>query len=170
MRKILFISALIILSSCGIYSTRPGSIPQQITNIHIPPVENETAEFGLNDDINEQVLRTILDENILPLAEEAQASSILYLSCTKIDDKPYTFDETERVKEYKLSLTMSYRWVDTAGRKDLMAGNLSQWAVYNSDSYNNELSPGDQITRDQAKTELAKKISEDVVFQLVSDW
>gem|GEM_PF-283229 len=161
---------LMVAGGCGVYSTRPGSIPQHIKNIHIPAVENETAEFGLNEDVNSRVLETLLNENILALSEESGANSILYLSCTGIDDRPYTFDETERVKEYKLTLTMSYRWYDTSIREDIMKGNLSQWSVYYSDSYNNEVAPDEQLQREDAKTDVAKKIAEDVIFQLVSDW
>lgn len=173
-RRGILLSGLLILSfimqGCGIYSTKPGSIPPHIKTIFIPMVENETAEFGLNEVVNSNVVNTVINENILDLGDENGAHSILYLSCTGINDKPYTFDETERVQEYRLTLTMSYRWVDTAKKEDIMNGNLSQWAVYYSDSYNNELSPGDQIDRESAKKEVADKIAEDVVFQLVSDW
>ncbi|MCK5521287.1 MAG: hypothetical protein KAI81_09260 [Candidatus Marinimicrobia bacterium] len=167
---IALLTIFLFFHACGIYGTKPGSIPPHIKNIHIPMVENETAEFALNETVNSNVINTIIDENILKLADENIAHSILYLSCTNINDKPYTFDETETVKEYKLTLTMSYRWVDTAKKEDVMKGNLSQWAVYYSDSYNNMLSPDDQIDRETAKIELAEKIAEDVVFQLVSDW
>ena len=175
--KLLFsfkLGALIVftmnLTGCWYYSTKPGTIPPHIKNIAVPLIENETPEFSLNDDLTSLVITTILTENLLPLVDENVAQSVLYATIKSLTDKPYTFDETETVKEYKVSLSLEYKWYDTANQVDVMSGTLSQWAVYYSDNYNSQLSPDDQIVREAAILDVSEKIAEDVIFQLVSDW
>ncbi|MDD3806963.1 MAG: LptE family protein, partial [Candidatus Marinimicrobia bacterium] len=151
---------LLFFTGCGIYSVRPGTIPPGIKSIAIEDVVNETAEFNLGQHVTAALINRILSENILPLAEPEAAHSILRVSLTRITDDPYTFDETETVKEYKLTLTARYEWLALPDNRELMKGTLSQWSVYYSDSYNNQLSPSDQITREDALQDVVEKTSQ----------
>ena len=169
-KTVVYIAILFLLSSCFYYSTKPGTIPQHIKSIAVPLIENETAEFSLNNDLTALVISKIISENLLPLVDENVANSVLYGTIKSITDRPYTFDEIETVKEYKLTLTLDYKWYDTANKVDLMNGTISQWSVYYSDNYNGQLSPDDAIIREDALLDASEKLAEDVVFQLVSDW
>jgi hypothetical protein len=51
-----------------------------------------------------------------------------------------------------------------------MSGTLSQWSIYYSDNYNNQLSPEDQIVRGDAIEDVLGKISQDLIEKLTSDW
>ena len=44
-----------IFCSCGIYSLS-GSLPSHIKSIAIPLLENQTAEFGLSEEITEGII------------------------------------------------------------------------------------------------------------------
>ncbi|MCD6233804.1 MAG: hypothetical protein J7K63_02040 [Candidatus Marinimicrobia bacterium] len=160
----------LFFTGCGIYSVRSGTIPPGIKSIAVEDVLNETAEFGLGKELTAALISRILSENILPLSEPQTAHSVIRTRITRISDDPHTFDETETVKEYKVSLTLQFEWVATPEERELMSGSLSQWSIYYSDNYNNQLSSGDQIVREDAIEDVLDKISQDLIEKLTSDW
>jgi len=166
----IFLLTHLLFTGCGIYSVRPGTIPPGIKSIAVEDVLNETAEFGLGQELTSVLISRILSENILPLAEPRSAHSVIRTRITRISDDPHTFDETETVKEYKVSLTLQFEWIATPEERELMSGTLSQWSIYYSDNYNNQLSPGDQIVREDAIEDVLGKISQDLIEKLTSDW
>ncbi len=167
---IFILPAILLLSGCGIYSVRPGTIPPGIKSIAVEDVVNETAEFGLGQELTSALMSRILSENILPLAEPRAAHSVIHTRITRISDDPHSFDETETVKEYKVTFTVQFEWIATPEERELMKGTLSQWSIYYSDNYNNQLSPGDQIVREDALEDVLGKISQDLIEKLTSDW
>lgn len=54
-----------------------GSIPPHIKSIAIPLMENETAEFGLAEDITDGILGEFVEAGILSITDENIAHSIL---------------------------------------------------------------------------------------------
>ncbi|MEA1986879.1 MAG: LptE family protein [Candidatus Marinimicrobia bacterium] len=170
LKIILLIIIVFMITSCWYYSVRPGAIPEGVTNIAVPKIKNETAEFNLGENLTASVIEEIISENILPLVDEDGASSILYVTIKNINEKPHTYNEMEVVKEYKISISAKYQWYDGKEKVDLMTGNISQYEMYYSDDYNNEVSPDDQIKREDAILKLNNLLAEKLVLQLTSDW
>jgi outer membrane lipopolysaccharide assembly protein LptE/RlpB len=166
----LFLLLLLFISGCGIYSVRPGTIPTHIKSIAVSPVVNETAEFAIAEDMTGRLLNQLLTENLLPLADENDANSIIYVTIKNLDDKPYTFDEQEMVKEYKLTISADFTWYDAINQDDLMKSPVTQWSAYYSDNYNSQFSPDDQRVRETALNDAMTKIAEDIILKLTSDW
>lgn len=170
LKIILTIFVLFTITSCWYYSVRPGTIPSGITNIAVPKIKNETAEFNLGEDLTASVISEVISENILPLVGEDAASSILYITVKSINENPHTYDETEVVKEYKISISTEFQWYDSREKMDLMAGTISQYEIYYSDNYNNQLSSDDQIIRENALIKLKETLAEKIILKLTSDW
>jgi len=164
---ILFISTIM---GCGIYSVRPGTIPPGIKSIAVEDCINETAEFGLGEKLTATLISRVLTENLLPIGDPLTAHSVIRTRITNITDAPHTFDETETVKEYKVSVTARFEWIDRVNDKEIMTGTITQWSVYYSDNFNNQLSPGDQIIREDGLDDTLSKLSQDIVEKLTSDW
>ncbi len=61
---LLIIFFTFLVESCGFYSLS-GSLPPHIKTISIPMVENETAEFGIAENISDGMLLTILFHRII---------------------------------------------------------------------------------------------------------
>jgi outer membrane lipopolysaccharide assembly protein LptE/RlpB len=115
-------------------------------------------------------LSEIISENILPLVDEGGASSILYITIKNISEKPHSYDETEVVKEYQVSISTEFKWYGTKEKTDLMTGTVSQNEIYFSDNYNGQLSSDDQIVREDAILKLNETLSEKIILKLTSDW
>ena len=170
LKIILTIFVLFTITSCWYYSVHPGTIPSGITNIAVPKIQNETAEFNLGENLTASVISEIISENILPLVDEGGASSILYITIKNISEKPHSYDETEVVKEYQVSISTEFKWYGTKEKTDLMTGTVSQNEIYFSDNYNGQLSSDDQIVREDAILKLNETLSEKIILKLTSDW
>ena len=84
----LFVSSLLFLG-CGFYSMA-GSIPPHIKSISIPLMDNETAEFGLAEEITDGILDEFNEAGILNITDESNAHSILRGTVKKVIEGPYT--------------------------------------------------------------------------------
>jgi len=175
MKNKIFITAFVILtllfSSCvWMYSTRPGTIPPHIKSVSIENTENNTAEFNLGEDFTVLLIDKMNLENLLPLTDASVANSLIYTTIKSIRDQVFSYDETEVVKEYKLSISIDFRWYDAINDKDIMKKTLSDYEIYYSDTYNNSLSPDDQVTRETALESLKDKMADKVITELTSQW
>ena len=59
-----FFILLIIVFSCGFYSTK-GSLPVHIKSIHVSSILNESPEHSITDRLLDEINNTLIDENIL---------------------------------------------------------------------------------------------------------
>lgn len=172
--KLILLTSLLIvafLSGCvWMYSTRPGTIPPHIKSVAIDETKNNTAEFNLGQDFTSLLTDKMQLDNLLPLDDISIANSIIYTGITSINDQVFSYDETEIVKEYKLALSLDFRWYDTVNEVDIMKKGLSDYEIYYSDSYNNSLSSNDQVTRETALDRLMDKLAEKVLVELTSQW
>jgi len=161
----------ILLSGCiWMYSTRPGTIPSHIKSVAIDETKNNTAEFNLGQDFTGILIDKMNLDNLLPISDVSVANSIIYTGFTRISDAVYSYDETEIVKEYKLSLNMDFRWYDALNDTDIMKKTLNEYEIYYSDSYNNTLSSDEQVTRESALELLKDKMADRVLVELTSQW
>ncbi len=161
----------VLFSSCvWMYSTRPGTIPSHIKSVSIEDTENNTAEFNLGEDFTVLLIDKMNLENLLPLTDASVANSLIYTTIKNISDQVFSYDETEVVKEYKLSLSIDFRWYDAINDKDMMKKILSDYEIYYSDTYNNSLSPDGQVTREIALERLKDKMADKVITELTSQW
>ena len=116
---------LVIACSCGFYSLS-GSLPPHIRTISIPMVENETAEFGIAENISDGIQSRFNDEGILKIIND-NADSVLRGTVKKVTDGPYTFNKNESVSEYRYKIDINIEWYDNKNEKTLLKGNYSGW-------------------------------------------
>ena len=172
-----------LLSGCGFYSFT-GSIPPHIKSISIPLFTNETSEFGIAEEITDEVTDVFIDENVLKVVDEENTDSILRGIIRQVTDSPYTYSEVEEVTEYRFSLAIDVEWYDVANEEVLLKKTYSGWGSYSltqdisSDGIDND---GDGKTdaedpdeigdpRDLAAKIAVGKIATDVINDIVSTW
>ena len=167
--------------SCGIYSFK-GSIPSHINSVNIPLLINETPEFGVGEQITDEITNIFLDENILKISKKADSE--LRGTITSINDSPYTYSTNEEVTEYRFSIGINIIWFDLVNNQILMNKNYSNWGVYNlendvsSDGIDNDFDgkidndDNDEIgdPRKFAITNAVKKISNSIINDISSIW
>ena len=104
-----------------------GSIPTHIKSIAIPLVNNQTAEFGIAENITDNIIEVFNEENILRIVDVDDSDSILRGTIISLDDAPYTFSSEEAVSEYRINITMEITWFDVENDVELLKKRYSGW-------------------------------------------
>jgi len=178
---VLFISTF--LMNCGFYSMA-GSIPPHIRSISIPLLDNETAEFGISEEITDNLLEKFNDENILRVVDEGNSDSILRGSIVQAEDVPYTYSKEEVVGEYRFTVSIEVEWVDVANDKILLQKKFKGWGAYgiggdiSTDDIDND---GDGLIDEEDSDEIGDarsfatkiavgKIAQDILNDILTTW
>ena len=183
MKNVIIISNLIFLVSCGFYSMA-GSIPHHIKSIAIPLMDNQTAEFGLSEDITDGILDEFNEAGILRVSDENSAHSILRGTIKKVSEGPYTYSKQESVSEYRYKIDVKIDWYDVFQEKNLLEGTYSGFGAYGlsgdigSDGIDNDndgkmdAEDDDEFGEPRAfATKVAvRKIAEDILNDIMTTW
>ncbi len=184
-----FLYRLIILSyafysySCGFYSMA-GSIPTHIKSIAIPLMENQTAEFGLAENITDGILEEFNEIGIFNITDEYSANSILKGTIKKISEGPYTFNKQESVSEYRYKIDVEIIWYDILNDKNLLkktysgfgaygvSGDISTDGIDNDNDGKVDENDDDEFGEPRAfATQVAvRKIAEDILNDIMTTW
>lgn len=155
------------LNGCFRYSFS-GAMTGDIKTIAIPLFENRTAEYGIVEQITDDLILTFQNDNTLKIAGDDAADAILQGTLVRVVDEPYTYEgegETQdfSVGEYKLTLFVSLEYYDRRKGETIWAQDVQSWGTYT-------FVTGAPEERDAGFSEAIKKLSEDVLNLTVSGW
>ena len=182
--KAIFLYIFFLLhASCGFYSMA-GSIPPHIKSIAIPLMDNETAEFGLAEDITDGLLLQFNEAGILDIIDESLANSILHGTIKKVNEGPYTYNKKESVSEFRYKIDIKVFWYDVSQDKNILEGTYSGFGAYGlsgdigSDGIDNDNDgkiddeDDDEFGEPRAfATKVAvRKIAEDILNDIMTTW
>lgn len=172
-----------MMAGCAYYSMA-GSIPPNIRSLAIPLVMNQTSEFGITEQITDDLQSRFQEENILRLKPEQEADSILRGTLLSVEDVVHTFTKEEAVSEYRLTLKIEFIWYDVKKDKVLLSKVYTGWGAYgfgsdiSTDGVDND---GDGLIDSDDEDEFGEprafatriavtKIAEDVINDFVTSW
>ena len=181
--KYFIILSQIFFISCGFYSMA-GSIPPHIKSIAIPLMDNQTAEFGLAEDITDGIIEQFNDAGILRISDEKSAHSILKGTIKKVSEGPYTYSKQESVSEYRYKIDVKIEWYDILEEKNIFEGVYSGFGAYGlsgdigSDGIDNdsdnlidsEDSDEFGLPRESAMRIAVEEIADKMINELISTW
>ena len=181
--KYFIILSQIFFISCGFYSMA-GSIPPHIKSIAIPLMDNQTAEFGLAEDITDGIIEQFNDAGILRISDEKSAHSILRGTIKKVSEGPYTYSKQESVSEYRYKIDVKIEWYDILEEKNIFEGVYSGFGAYGlsgdigSDGIDNdsdnlidsEDSDEFGLPRESAMRIAVEEIADKMINELISTW
>ena len=174
---------LITVGSCTYYSMA-GSIPAHIKSISIPLMDNQTAEFGLAEEITDGIIEEFNEAGILRVVDENLSNSILRGEIKDIKEGPYTYSKLESVTEYRYKVNVYFRWYDVKEDKNLLEGTYSGFGAYGlsgdiaTDGIDNDndgkidADDDDEFGEPRAfATKVAiRKIAEDILNDIMTTW
>jgi len=148
-------SILLILSCCG-YSTR-SLMPDYIQRIHIDLFVNRTLKAGLDELATNSVIEAFRSGSNLRIVDESSADLVLEGSVSRYSKSPHTYTSDQTILEYKITIRYSVRCVDKARNEVFWEGDVSDWALYDTDE---EVAIG----------EAARKAAERLVTNILTNW
>lgn len=112
------LAAFLALGGCG-YSLRT-SMPPGIKSIHVPVLENKTAEPGIEDFITQALTQAVVQSGRVRIAANAQeADATLEGSIVEYRLASVSFDRGANVTSYRLTIALALTFKDLKQNKVL---------------------------------------------------
>lgn len=165
----LAVISFVSLAGCAYYSFK-GTIPAHLESLRIDPFENRTAEFNIDQDLDNALNNRLLQNRLLPVTSSPDADSHIEGIITAVEDVPSTYDKSENVLEYRLQLKGQVKWMDDTTGKPLYDKHLNEYGSYFSEIENSNLTPDAQRTREDAKEEAIRKFIDRIVESMTEGW
>ncbi|MBL7074964.1 LptE family protein [candidate division KSB1 bacterium] len=147
---------------CGYYSFS-GSIPSHIKTVAVPLFEDQTTEYGVKEKLTNAVIDAFIADNTLKIVDQRKADSIVLGTILRIEDPPYTFDEEEKVQDYRLNIYVNVEFLDVKKNKTLFEEKLLGWDTYSALENIEE-------ERQQAIDVAIKNLTDDILNKAISGW
>jgi dihydroneopterin aldolase len=147
MKKFLLIS-LILLDGC-IYSFRSFATVEY-KSITINSFTNNTLQYGLENIFYQNTVDEFIRDGRIKLMETG-AETILSVVITDYKNEPFTFDEYENIKEYRIDVELKLSYQKGNG-EGIWEKTLKEWVTYDS-----------SLTEDDGIQSLAEKVASSIV-------
>ena len=150
---------LFFLNSCCTYSF--SGISSGIKSISIPVFENETLRYGLEETFTRAVIDAFIEDNRLKVVDEKSADAILLVTIQTFVRTPYSYDESENVKEYKIKISANVILNKREDEEEIFKdNNFSEWDTYY---------PSTEVEEDGID-KVAKKFSDRILRNILETW
>lgn len=158
-----FLLALIVsITGCGVYSFSGHGIGG-VETIAIESFENQTAEFGIREELSDAILNALLKDRTLTVVDRSNADAILFGNILSIRDNPLTYDQNETVSEYEISISMSFVLRDPEKTDPVWQGTLTGKGSY-------PFTSGGTTEREEGMDKALDRLAQDLLNKLTSDW
>ena len=163
MNKILISLILLCFANgCGVY-TFTGHGIGGIKSISVETFDNQTAEYGIREDLTDIIVQKLLADKTLTVVDRNSADAILYGNILSIVDNPLSYSGDESVSEYEIKITISF-----ALRKPDQSEPIWEDRLVGSGSY--PFKTGSLEERTEGIKKASDIIAQDLINKLTSDW
>ncbi len=163
----------LVLAGIGIglggcpYGFTSALLPGHIKTIAVPLPVNRTDRGDLSPALADSLVEAFLDGNVLKIAEEKAADSVLEATLLEYRRGPYTVDPSESVQEYRVEIVLEARFVDLRKNKVIWEEKaLAAWDTYNFIAVGGRPAETEEIGIGR----VLSKLTEDVVNRTVEGW
>jgi len=156
------------LSGCMKYSFT-GAVPSHLETVAVPLARNQTAEYGVVEDLTDGLVERLQRDNSLKIADPADADAVVRATLVRVEDVPYTYsgeggqNQNFTVGEYKLTLTVRVEYYDQTREERIWEQDFRNFGTY-------EYATGSPQEREEGFREAIEKVVDDIVNQMVSGW
>ena len=166
-KKIVFTGINLLLlfvgMHCGYYSFSGSSLPSHIKTIAIPVFENKTTEFGVREDLTDELIMEFTKDNSLKVKDRRTADSILEGSIESIREQAGSYNREEQVNEIKIYMTIRAKYEDKKKHEVIWEETITEWGTYDPNNSGGQ-------TRQEAIQEAIGKIVEDIIKTTITGW
>jgi len=150
------------LTGCGAYTPAPVILPPHIQSIAVATVQNNTPQYGLEDDLTRRVIDEFIRDGRIRVTNEGTADGVVEATITRYILEPLSYDENHIVEENKLWVLVDLQFVDRVRNRVLW----DQSNLQGSHRYFVESRPGG-LTEEQARTYVWDNIARDIVKRTI---
>ncbi len=129
--------ALLIMAGCGVYTLNPKGKSNYKT-IAIEPLDNKTSQFGLTDQLTQIIVDAFISDATLKVVSSSNADVILVGTLTNYQRVPSTFDQSDKVLEYKVLLDFDISLRNGKDNSEIWKEAMNQEGIYNANTETEE--------------------------------
>ena len=157
--------SLLFFLHCGYYSFSGSTLQSNIRTIAIPTFENKTAEFGVPEDITDDLINAFTQDNTLKVVDRRAADSILEGTIESVREQAGAYNQQEQVQEIRVYVRVKAKFEDLKNNNVIWEQEFSQWGSYRPDAPS-----GENLTRQDAINEAIGKIVTEIFNKTVAGW
>ena len=162
--KTLYVLYLLFLSvflNCNYYSVK-GSLPAHLNTVAVPLFENNTAEFGIAEELTDALIVEFTRDASLQIASPEVADVLIKGVISTINERAGAFDQDETVQDIKIYFTVRVTCTDQVKHQEMWSSRITQFGTYD---------PSEGMDARQAAYEEAyTKIGQEIINKTVSNW
>jgi hypothetical protein len=165
-QRALLLSMLCCLAvvGCGVYSFSGDALPSHIRTVAVPLFENQTAEYGIRENITDQIIDRLVADGRLRVVGREAADSVIRGVVVDYKNQAYTFDKSENVQEYIVRIYVDVSYEDVQKRKVIWEEErMEGWGTYDVQ--------GDTLeVEEQGRERAIAKLAQDIFSKTVAGW
>ncbi len=167
-KSILLILISFVLFGCT-YSVFSNQLPH-LKSIYVSPILNMTEESELETEMFNSISNQFITDGRLRIVSQKPDCS-LDIEIKSYQDKIYTYDESNNVKEYQISMTFSVKFVDNVNEKEI----YSQTSLLKTERYPADISDPDYsestiLTKEEAREEIYLDLFKTIMSNTLEAW
>ena len=147
--------------SCSYYSVK-GSLPAHLKTVAIPLLENNTAEFGVAEELTDALITEFTRDGSLSITSPEAADVLIRGTITNINERAGAFDQNETVKDIKIYFTVNVTCTDQVKHQQMWSSRITQYGTYDPS--------GGMDARQDAYEQAFTKIGQEIINKTVSNW
>ncbi|MFQ5452682.1 MAG: LptE family protein [Candidatus Zixiibacteriota bacterium] len=125
----IFIILVFIIDGCGVYTFNPKG-KSSIKTIAVERFENQTSEYGLEDQMTDQVIDALIADGSLKIAAPENTDAVLSGQLTNYERKPYEYDENDLVQSYSVYMYFDITLKNPVNDSTIWKEKMNQIGIY----------------------------------------
>ena len=157
------LGVVLVVTGCGVYSTKPGRLREGLETIAVPIFENRTTEPGIEIQLTDTITEALIRDRTLRIVSENEADSLMLATIRRFRFGEAFFGADRTAEEYKVEIAVEVTIVDRAGGDPIVGPRT----IRGEGSYYIDEGPeGEAAARDQA----TDQIVEGILGLVVEEW
>jgi len=161
-RLILTFGLLVFLAGilgCGVYTFNPKG-KATLSSLSVQRFENRTPEYGLTDRITDDIIDAFIADGTFKILPSDAAESLLEGVLVRYQRKPYTYDQSDQVLEYKVEMDFEITLKKSDDDSQIWSERLNQIAIYDVV----------EETEEDAQQKVILLLIEDIINKTTRSW
>jgi hypothetical protein len=151
---------LLVIWGCG-YKTRSDTL-RHINSVTVPPITNETVEYGLEDELEEA-----LKQEFSRRRWGEGTDSIFTGTIKEYELFPISLDQNNQPEQYRIIIELSFVFEDLK-RNKVLQNEKNYRKIYDFYVVADRGEPPE--TPKEAQQKLIEELSEDIVSSIIDEW
>ena len=162
-RVVTFGMLLMALFAGGCSYSFTSGLPSHIKSVAVPLLANETTEFGVAEEITDQLIAALVKDGTLRVvADEADANSVLMGTIRTYSEETYEYTRDEQVDQLIIRIGVQVRFMDRV--RDEVLWESPQ--IFGSAVYDNS----GPDARDTGLQEAVTLVVDEILSGIVAGW